>query len=215
MPRTPVDQQAQRQEGTEPSGCVGTVTSGGVCASGQDDGDRMASPSTADPAGTVEPFEAFMRREWNLVVGLLYGLTRDWFAAEDLTQNAFAAAQRDWIRIGRLDKPGAWVRKVAVNGQRRWRRRGALEARALAQRFLHVYPEQVELPAEHAELWDAVWRLPRGQREVFVLHHQSDLSVAEVAELLRIREGTVKSRLHYGRKTLAKWLGDDVEGGSP
>jgi RNA polymerase sigma-70 factor (ECF subfamily) len=157
-----------------------------------------------------------MEREWKLVLGLLYGLTRDWYTAEDLAQHAFAAAERRWARVGCLDMPDAWVRKVAVNEHRRWRRRGALEARALAQRFLHVYVEQVQLPAEHAELWDAVGRLPRGQREVIVLHHQSDLGVAEIAEILGIREGTVKSRLHYGRKTLAKWLGDEeVEGGSP
>jgi RNA polymerase sigma factor (sigma-70 family) len=162
----------------------------------------------------VEAFEDFMEREWKLVVGLLYGLTRDWFAAEDLAQNAFAAAQRDWARISRLDKPGAWVRKVAINGQRRWRRRGELEARALAQRSLHVYAEQVELPTEDAELWDAVGRLPRGQREVIVLHYQSDLGVAEIAEILGMREGTVKSRLYYARKTLAGWLGDDVQEGS-
>jgi RNA polymerase sigma-70 factor (ECF subfamily) len=154
-----------------------------------------------------------MEREWKLVVALLYGLTRDWYAAEDLAQNAFAAAEQRWARVGSLEKPGAWVRKVAINGQRRWRRRGLLEARVLAQRFLHVYIEQVELPAEYAELWDAVDRLPEAQREIFVLRYQSDLDVAEIAEILGISEGTVKSRLHYGRKTLAKWLGD-VEGES-
>jgi DNA-directed RNA polymerase specialized sigma24 family protein len=62
---------------------------------------------------------------------LLYGFTWDWYAAEDLAQNAFAAAERRWTRVGCLDKPGAWVRKVAVNGYRRWRRRGELEARVL------------------------------------------------------------------------------------
>jgi RNA polymerase sigma-70 factor (ECF subfamily) len=161
---------------------------------------------------TVESFEEFMGREWKLVVGLLYGLTRDWYAAEDLAQKAFAAAERDWTRVGCMDRPGAWVRKVAVNAERRWRRRGVLEARALAQRFIYVHAEQVELPAEHLELWDAVWRLPDGQREVIVLHYQSDMGVAEIAEILGITEGTVKSRLHYGRKTLAKLLGDHEEG---
>jgi RNA polymerase sigma-70 factor (ECF subfamily) len=158
-----------------------------------------------------------MGREWKLVVGLLYVLTRDWFAAEDLAQQAFAAAERRWSRVGRLDRPGAWVRRVAINAQWRWRRRGQLEARALAQRYLEVYAEQVELPAAHTELWDAVWRLPRSQREVIVLHYQSDLAVSEIAEILGIREGKVKSRLYYGRRALAKWLGDedDFGGGTP
>jgi RNA polymerase sigma factor (sigma-70 family) len=161
----------------------------------------------------VEPFEDFMRRERKPVVGLLYGLSRDWYAAEDLAQNAFAAAQRHWPRVSRLDKPGAWLRRVAINGLRRWQRRGLLEAEALAQKFLMRYDEQVELPTEHAELWDAVRRLPRAQLEVIVLHYKSDLAVSEIAEILRIRDGTVKSRLHYARKALAKWLGDDAKGG--
>jgi DNA-directed RNA polymerase specialized sigma24 family protein len=46
------------------------------------------------------------------------------------------------------------------------------------------------------------------------LRFQSDLSEAAIADILEIPQGTVKSRLHYACKTLAKWLGDDVEGGS-
>jgi len=177
---------------------------------------RRYHPGLAEEASSprmVEPFEDFMRRERKPLIGLLYGLSRDWYAAEDLAQNAFAAAQRHWPRVSRLDKPGAWLRRVAINGLRRWRRRGLLEAEALAQKFLMRYDEQVELPTEHAELWDAVRRLPRAQLEVIVLHYQSDLAVSEIAEILRIRDGTVKSRLHYARKALAKQLGDDAEGG--
>jgi len=173
--------------------------------------DGAASPPTPD---TVEPFEEFMKRERRLVVALLYGLTGDWYAAEDFAQDAFAAAQSRWSRVGRLDKPGAWVRRVAVNGQRRWRSRRLREARLLAQQAPLAGDEQVELPTEHAELWDAIRRLPRGQAEVVVLRFQSDLSEAAIAEILEIPVGTVKSRFHYARKTLARWLGDDVEGGS-
>jgi RNA polymerase sigma-70 factor (sigma-E family) len=164
---------------------------------------------------TVEPFEEFMKREQQLVVGLLYGLTGDWYAAEDLAQDAFAAAQARWSRVGRLDKPGAWVRRVAINGQRRWRSRRLREARLLAQQSPLVGDEQVELATEHVELWDAIRRLPRGQSEVIVLRFQSDLSEAAIAEILEIPRGTVKSRLHHARKTLARWLGGDVEGGLP
>ena len=205
MAETPAGETEKSGDLSEPGGLPGTVTNGDVGSSGQE---------TCNP-GTGESFEEFMEREWKPVLGLVYGFTRDYYAAEDLAQNAFAAAERHWARVSCLDKPGAWVRKVAINGHRRWRRRGELEARALAQRFLHVYAEQVELPVEHAELWDAVSRLPRGQSEVIVLHYQSDLGVAEIAQILGIRQGTVKSRLHYGRETLAKWLGHDIEGGWP
>jgi RNA polymerase sigma-70 factor (sigma-E family) len=208
---------AHGRPATEPDGAPEDVT-GREVRSNRQDGRRATA--AADGAAclsmpdTVEPFEEFMKRERKLVVALLYGLTGDWYAAEDLAQDAFVAAQTRWSRVGHLDKPGAWVRRVAVNGYRRWRRRRLHEARLLAQQAPLAGDEQVELATEHAELWDAIRRLPRGQSEVVVLRFQSDLSEAAIADILEIPQGTVKSRLHYACKTLAKWLGDDVEGGS-
>jgi RNA polymerase sigma-70 factor (ECF subfamily) len=173
--------------------------------------DGTACPPMPD---TVETFEEFMKRERRLVVALLYGLTGDWYAAEDLAQDAFLAAQTHWSRVSHLDKPGGWVRRVAVNGYRRWRRRRLHEARLLALQVPLAGDQQVELATAHAEVWDAIRRLPRGQSEVMALRLQADLSEAEIADILEIPQGTVKSRLHHARRTLARWLGNDVEGGS-
>jgi len=77
---------------------------------GQDAGDRHA------PAGpTPEPFEVFYLREYPKVVGLLHGLLGSRLVAEELAQETFLVAYRDWDRISRLDNPRAWVRKVAIN----------------------------------------------------------------------------------------------------
>jgi DNA-directed RNA polymerase specialized sigma24 family protein len=64
---------------------------------------------------TSEPFEAFYLREYPQVVGLLHGLLGSRLVAEELAQETFLVAYRDWDRISRLDNPRAWVRKVAVN----------------------------------------------------------------------------------------------------
>jgi RNA polymerase sigma-70 factor (ECF subfamily) len=65
--------------------------------------------------------------------------------------------------------------------------------------------------AEAGEAWDQVRRaissLPLAQRVVLVLHYLNDLSVSEIAEILEVPEGTVKSRLHYGRRALKATLG--------
>jgi DNA-directed RNA polymerase specialized sigma24 family protein len=77
---------------------------------GQDAGDRD------EPLGPVpEPFEVFYLREYPKVVGLLHGLLGSRLVAEELAQETFLVAYRDWDRISRLDNPRAWVRRVAIN----------------------------------------------------------------------------------------------------
>ena len=64
--------------------------------------------------------------------------------------------------------------------------------------------------AEEQERWrvlqQAIDALPRGQRTVIILHYLEGLSLKEVAYILGIPEGTVKSRLHYARENLRKAL---------
>jgi hypothetical protein len=62
----------------------------------------------------VEPFDAFYLREFRGVVKLAYALSGSQLAAEDIAQEAFLRAYRDWSRISHLQRPEAWVRKVAV-----------------------------------------------------------------------------------------------------
>jgi RNA polymerase sigma factor (sigma-70 family) len=65
--------------------------------------------------------------------------------------------------------------------------------------------------AERDEEWrwvqQAVAALPLAQRVVVVLYYVNDLSLQEIADILDIPVGTVKSRLHYGRRALRKQLG--------
>ena len=77
---------------------------------GQEESDRAEHPGSA-PA----PFDEFYLREYPAVVGLLQGLLRSRLVAEELAQETFLVAYRDWDRISRLDNPRAWVRRVAIN----------------------------------------------------------------------------------------------------
>jgi RNA polymerase sigma-70 factor (ECF subfamily) len=61
---------------------------------------------------------------------------------------------------------------------------------------------------ERADLRDALARIPQQFREVIVLHYLADLPVDEVAEMLGVPVGTIKSRLYRGRLALAGILGD-------
>lgn len=159
-------------------------------------------------------FEAFYQQELKPVIGLAYALSGSSTAAEDLAQDAFLAAHKNWDRVSTYDRPQAWVRRVVANMSVSRFRRKMSEAKALAR----VRGEPTVLPALAApddEFWKAVRALPKRQAQAIALHYLEDLSIAEIAEILECAEGTVKVHLHKGRKSLATKLGVDREEGAP
>jgi RNA polymerase sigma-70 factor, ECF subfamily len=163
----------------------------------------QAGVDPLDPAAESEGFEAFYLREYHAVVRLAYALSGSRLAAEDIAQDAFLGAFRDW---GHIRYPSGWVRKVAVRRARRTVHRRLLEARAVARLLAGRGPAVAELPEEDAEVWRAVRALPRRQAQVIALRYVADAPVAEIAQTLGMAEGTVKAQLHRARQTLAARL---------
>jgi RNA polymerase sigma-70 factor (ECF subfamily) len=158
-----------------------------------------------------ETFEVFFARERDSMLGLAFALTGDRAAAEDVVQDAFLDAYRNWDRIGSYDRPGAWVRRVVVNmsvSTFRRRRREVRMLTLLADRQLVAVPD---LSSSTLAFWQAVRDLPKRQAQVTALFYLEDRRIADIAQILRMAEGTVKKHLHDGRKTLARLL--DVDEG--
>jgi len=151
-------------------------------------------------------FEELYADEFGAIVALAYALSGSRNAAEDLAQEAFLAAHRDWDRVADLDAPGAWVRRVAMNMSVSAFRRGVAETKALARLAARHQQVMPELSADDAEFWRAVRSLPRRQAQVIALHYLEDRSVAEISQILGTADGTVKKHLHDGRLTLARRL---------
>jgi RNA polymerase sigma-70 factor (ECF subfamily) len=152
------------------------------------------------------PFEEFYQEEYRRMTALAYALTGRWDVAEDLTQEAFLRAHRDWKRVGAMDSAGGWLRRVVTNlAMSRWRR---LRAEAVAVLRLNVNSEVPAPEPPHAGFWEEVRRLPRRQRQAIALRYVEDLSVAEIAAILGVAEGTVKALLHQGRSALRDRLGE-------
>jgi RNA polymerase sigma-70 factor, ECF subfamily len=153
-------------------------------------------------------FEAFYLREYHAVVRLAYALSGSRLTAEDIAQEAFLRAFRDWQAIR---NPSAWVRKVAVRRAGRTVHRRLLEARALARLLAGRGPAVAELPEQDAEVWRAVRALPRRQAQVIALRYVADATVVDIAQVLGLAEGTVKAQLHRGRQALAARLASTWE----
>lgn len=160
---------------------------------------------TAEDRAFRESFEAFYVREIRSVVGLAYVLSGSGRAAEDLAQDAFLKAYRNWDRISSYDDPGGWVRRVVSNDSVSRFRRLAAETRAL----LRLRGESYIIPQADPEaihLWEEVRRLPARQAQVIALRYYDQRSNAEAAEILGCSETTVKTHLQRARETLARRL---------
>ena len=157
--------------------------------------------------------DAFCRREHPRLVGALTLHCGDPHVAAELAQEALARACDQWSSVRRMDAPGAWVHRVALNLASSWFRRRAAERRA-SGRFAG---RQVEDPgpdrADALAVRTAVATLPARQRTALVLRYYSDLSVEQTAEAMRCAPGTVKSLTSQALAALRERAGltDPVE----
>ena len=152
-----------------------------------------------------EFLDFFADQFWSLRrVGHL--LTGDWDQAEELAQEAMARTFAAWSRIRGYDRPAAYARKVLVNRHRSLLRRAVVEAR----HTLTSRPQEWHEPdfgGDDLVLWQALRQLAARQRAAIVLRYYLDLPEAEVARLLGVPVGTVKSLVHRGLARLRDRLG--------
>ena len=158
-------------------------------------------------------FEDVFRADHRAVVAIALALTGSRAVAEEVAQEAFLRAHQRWDRIGTYERPGAWVRRVAINLALSDQRRRTSERRAIARLEL-VRDDDGDRAAgvvEADEFWAAVRELPPQQRTAVVLRYVEDRPVADIAEILEVAEGTAKAHLHKARRALARRLTIDLE----
>lgn len=162
----------------------------------------------APVAPTHLDFTTFYRRELPALVTLAAAIAGH-HVAEEIAQEALVKAHREWGRIERYDKPGAWVRRVTINMAASARRSRSAEARALnrmgGRRHLDAPPPEVD------GFWSMVRQLPERQAAAVALYYLEDLSLSEMAAVLGCAEGTAKSHLHKARATLARIVSEEEQ----
>jgi RNA polymerase sigma-70 factor (sigma-E family) len=148
-------------------------------------------------------FAAFVRARWSRLVRLAYSLTLDLGRAEDLVQESLAKLWPVWPRI-RDGNPDAYVRRTVVNGaisaaRRRWR---------AEEPHWDVPEPPAGSGADQVDLRDLLVRelaaLSMLQRAVVVLRYAEDLSELQVAEMLGVSPGTVKTHASRGLARLRR-----------
>jgi RNA polymerase sigma-70 factor (sigma-E family) len=129
-------------------------------------------------------------------------------SAEDVVQEAFCGLYLHWSRLDDPAKSLSYVRSAVLNGCRSVLRRRA------RQRGVPADPPAASAEAgfligeEHREVVAALRKLPARQREALVLRFFAELDGPQIARVMGISQGTVKSTLSRGLAALAQLLGD-------
>ncbi len=157
----------------------------------------VGRPVAVLPGRAMEELGVLYRESQAEMVRLAWMITGSNAVAEDVVHDAFVSIQRKWSGIR---NPRAYLRQSVVNGSRSHLRRLRVQRDSLPP-----LPEPA-LPEEIDEIWQLLQRLPAKRRTALTLYYYMDLPVDDVATLMKIRPGTVKSLLHRGRETLRKQM---------
>ena len=164
-------------------------------------------------AGEQQAYEVLVTRYQKTVVSSAMAITKSCFMAEDAAQDAFVTA---WIKLNTLKEPekyGAWVRKIAkncalnmLNRYRSFLSFDTVENLEFLDTLSQNPAELYLLSEEKNQIHKSVGKLSEKVRQIIHLHYFENLSIAEIADEMRVSQGTVKWQLHDGRKRMRKEL---------
>ncbi len=164
------------------------------------------------PVVRGERFESFYARQQRRLVALAFSVSGSRLGAEDLVQDALAAAWRDWDRISQLEEPEAWVRRIVLNRAVSSYRRRASELKALARLAGRRDDAAFVTPSIDTDrVWAEVRKLPKRQIQAVALRYIDDLTLEEIGNVLGCSKETVNTHLRRAREALGRRLQLEVE----
>jgi len=128
-------------------------------------------------------------------------------AADDITQDVFYRAYQSLQRFEGRSSPKTWLLTIARNASLNWLKSSFIKRVVLVgivhHKRNHKSAEQEALEQMGIRsIWQSVLKLPVKQREVLILDAHYQLSYSEMAHMLSVSEGTIKSRLHRARASM-------------
>lgn len=163
-------------------------------------------------AGQQSAFAEIMRRHRDPVYRMIKGYVGNADDALDLVQDCFVSAYKRLESYDGERPMRAWLARIGINKCRDWARRRAVrrllfaapsateaEVADPAPLFDHAMAEKQELE----RLWAAISHLPATLKEPLILQVIEGLQQAEIADVLRISEKAVETRIYRARKSLA------------
>ncbi|MEX2394170.1 MAG: sigma-70 family RNA polymerase sigma factor [Actinomycetota bacterium] len=187
-------------------------------AGGGGAGERQSGgPTDPGPDPSTMAWADVVARYADVVYTMAWRLTGDDEEARDLAQDVLIRLQRGLSKYRQGNFEG-WLYRTTVNAFRdRLRKRKRLREDALpdevpGMRTGTIVEEEVQLGELHEVVQRALVQLPPEYREAVVLRDLEGRSYEEIAEILEIPPGTVRSRIHRGREALRELLASYVKG---
>lgn len=180
--------------------------------------------------GDQSAFDEMVTRYWDRIYSMVNQLLRNTQDAEEVTQDAFIRAHRGLVNFRGDSAFSTWLYQIATNLARNrywyWWRRKRDQSISFDQpigpdgdmTLAEVIPAQLESPDDITVTQEFVDRIAAGMeklnakhREILILRNVKNLSYEEIAEILNISVGTVKSRIARARESLRSKLGEDFK----
>jgi RNA polymerase sigma-70 factor (ECF subfamily) len=158
--------------------------------------------------GNVKAMDLLVARWQKRLWRYAYRLTGSVEGAWEVTQESWLGIVRGISRLNDPARFGAWAYRITTNKSRDWIARSA-KTRKASGGYVSDGPETSE--PHHGQVRDELQammsRLPEQSRTVLTLHYLEGFGVADIAAILRVPQGTVKSRLSKARNELkALWV---------
>ena len=176
--------------------------------------EREQLPVAEARAGQPEAWDALFRRYQLPLYAYVFELVRAEQPSLDIVQETFIAAARHLTSLRDDDRFGSWLFGIAHQKcVQHWRKSG--REQPLDTESAEALPGADDDPSEllireeqEAEFMQALNQLPPQQRLALLLHFVEGFSLEEIARIASVSVGTVKSRLHYGKRALRELLED-------
>lgn len=166
-------------------------------------------------AGDQRAFTHIMRRHKDHLYRFVRGYVGDASEAYDLVQETFVAAWRALARYDRRRSFGVWLKRIALNKCRDWRRRRAVRyffynAEDISRPGLEIAQPEIgrnDREDELTSLDQAIAALPQSLKEPLLLSLTEDLSHRDIAQALGISAKAVEVRIYRAKRALADKIG--------
>ena len=163
-------------------------------------------------SGSVKALEMLVTRWQKRLWRYACRLTGEPEAAWDVTQESWLGIVRGIYRLNDPARFRPWAYRIVTNKAHDWIRKDArapqVQADRITERQSQSNPESSET---FSDLQNIMCRLSAQSRDILTLYYLEEFGLAEVASILRIPKGTVKSRLHNARNELRKLWQEYVE----